>query len=150
MKLKVELNGNWRVSMAEAKDYPCFYPVDTFSGPCNAAVPGKLPDFSGTLRYETEFELRPVFHEKTYLDMGEAYEIAEVWMNGDHAGIRINPPYLLDISDLIVEGTNTLMIDVTNTLAKSAGNNTFDRAMPQEPSGLIGPVRILTPRQALR
>jgi hypothetical protein len=29
-------------------------------------------------------------------------------------------------------------------LAKKLGNNLFDRAMPQEPSGLLGPVKLLS------
>ena len=40
-------------------------------------------------------------------------------------------------------GENKLEIMVTNTLAKERGNNVFDRAMPQEPTGLLGPVRLL-------
>lgn len=41
------------------------------------------------------------------------------------------------------EGKNKLQILVTNTLAKKFGHNIFDRAMPQEPSGLMGPVRVV-------
>lgn len=73
----------------------------------------------------------------------DAYEIAEVKLNGHCAGVRICPPYTMEITQYIREGQNQLQIDVTNTLAKTLGNNIYDRAMPQEPSGLIGPVKLL-------
>ena len=57
--------------------------------------------------------------------------------------MRICPPYRFDVSGLVRRGENKLEIMVTNTLAKERGNNVFDRAMPQEPTGLLGPVRLL-------
>ena len=111
----------------------------------NAAVPGILPEFSGTLRYETEFDFDSpcACRESIILDLGEVYEIAEVWLNGTHMGTRICPAYRFDVTGHIRYGLNKLRVDVTNTLAKKQGNNVLDRSMAQEPSGLIGPVRLL-------
>ena len=81
--------------------------------------------------------------KKYYLDLGSVYETAEVFVNGSWAGIRICPPYRLDVTGLIHAGKNQLTVTVANTLAKERGNNVFDRAMPQEPTGLLGPVRII-------
>lgn len=44
----------------------------------------------------------------------------------------------------MVTEENTIRIDVVNTFAKEKGDNIFDCAMPQEPTGLLGPVRIVT------
>jgi len=76
------------------------------------------------------------------LDLGEVYEIASVRLNGRDAGVRISPPYYLNITGMGQEGSNILEIEVTNTLAKKI-HDVFSRAMVQEPSGLLGPVRIL-------
>ena len=57
--------------------------------------------------------------------------------------MRIVPPYRFDVTVLLRTGANTLRIDVTNTLAKERGDGLLDRDMAQEPSGLLGPVRLL-------
>lgn len=113
---------------------------------CNLAVPGLLPEYSGKICYETDFSIDMQEDEgkkKYYLDLGSVYETAEVFVNGSRAGIRICPPYRLDVTGLIHAGKNQLTVTVANTLAKERGNNVFDRAMPQEPTGLLGPVRII-------
>lgn len=113
---------------------------------CNLAVPGLLPEYSGKICYETDFSIDMQEDEgkkKYYLDLGNVYETAEVFVNGSRAGIRICPPYRLDVTGLIHAGKNQLTVTVANTLAKERGNNVFDRAMPQEPTGLLGPVRII-------
>ena len=121
----------WDIYTVEADSNLKFYQKVDSSVLGNVAVPGMLPEFSGTLRYETRF----VFNETgnpydgLVLDLGEVYEIAEVWLNGDPAGVRICPPYRFDVTGLITRGDNLLRIDVTNTLAKGLGNNEFDRAM---------------------
>jgi len=134
----------WRVSTVTAENYPRFKLEPTLSGLGNISVPGPLAQFSGTLRYETSFEAEEGGKTgRAWLDLGDVYETAEVWVNEKPAGVCICPPYRLDISGLLQGGSNTLRIEVTNTLAKARGSNGLDRAMAQEPSGLIGPVRIL-------
>ncbi len=140
---EVPVTGPWKVSKASARQYPRFVKIPAVSGPGNVAVPELLPGFSGMLRYEACFEIKKKKEVRGMrLDIGEAYEIAEVILNGKRAGVKICPPYVFDITGLICEGKNSLVIEVTNTLAKKLGENVFDRCMPQEPSGLIGPVRL--------
>jgi hypothetical protein len=139
----VEPSG-WQVYSASRPD-GSFKPELSVSGPGNTARPGMLPRFSGTLRYLTTIEVAPGDDLlPALLDLGEAYEIAEVTLNGKTLGARICPPYRFEINGLLHEGINELQIDVTNTLAKAWGSqNRFDRSMPQEPTGLVGPVRLL-------
>ncbi len=40
-------------------------------------------------------------------------------------------------------GANTLVVEVTNTLVKDQ-NDFLSRYLPQEPSGLLGPVQVFT------
>jgi len=138
--LKIE--NSWQVSLAEARHYPYFEPEPEISAPGNIAVPDILPEYSGTIRYETTFTVdQSVLQERIVLELGAVYEIAEVWLNDVHIGVRICPPYELEVTTSIRVGINTLRVDVTNTLAKKIPTD-FDRAMPQEPSGLVGPVQL--------
>jgi hypothetical protein len=63
-------------------------------------------------------------------------------MNDGTAGVRISTPYRFNISNLIEQGSNSLIIEVTNTLVKDQ-RDPFSLLAQQEPSGLLGPVRIL-------
>jgi hypothetical protein len=132
----------WKVSVATAEQYPQWTPTPIVRGPGNAALPGLLPRFSGTLRYETSLHWDGK-QTPLGLDLGEVYETAEVWLNERTLGVRICPPYRFGLAGVLQPGENQLKIEVTNTLAKARGDNVFDRAMPQEPSGLIGPLRLL-------
>ena len=138
-----ELAGPWQVASATAPDAK-FTPEPRISGLGSVARPGLLPRFSGTLRYTTTFDVSAADASAIALiDLGEAYEIAEVTINGKNLGPRICPPYRFEVNGLLHEGKNELQIDVTNTLAKAWGSqNPFDRSMPQEPTGLVGPVRL--------
>lgn len=69
------------------------------------------------------------------LDLGEAHEMAEVWVNGQFAGVRMWHPYTFAIESFVKPGANELRIAVTNSLA-----NRMDKV--NLPSGLIGPVII--------
>jgi hypothetical protein len=141
LPIRQALETGWQVQACRAAKYPQFQPV-SIAELGNAAVPGKLPTFSGTLRYAARFTLDHLPEGPVVLDLGEVYETAEVWVNSTPAGVRICPPYRFDISDRLSAGENTVWVDVTNTFAKERGDNDFDRAMPQEPSGLLGPVFI--------
>jgi hypothetical protein len=103
--------------------------------------PGALPTFSGTFRYETAFAWAGSARDVT-LDLGQVYETAQVWVNGQEAGVRICPPYRLAIGELLRPGGNDLVVEVTNTLVKQQ-RDFLSRFAPQEPSGMLGPVRLL-------
>ena len=110
----------------------------------NLATPQLLPAYSGKIRYERTFRWEQGAEEgRIFLDLGEVYETAQLWVNGQEAGVCINPPYRFEITSLLRQGENTVRIIVCNTLAKRLGDNIFDRAMMQEPSGLLGPVRVI-------
>ncbi|MDD5705228.1 MAG: glycosyl transferase family 2, partial [Kiritimatiellae bacterium] len=140
----LSLPGPWTAATATAESYPRFTPEPRITGLGNLARPELLPAFSGTVRYETEFDGQAASGVGTVLlDLGAVYEIAEVAVNDQLVGVRICPPYTFDITAKVESGRNRLRIDVTNTLAKQIHDSVFDRMAAQEPTGLIGPVRIL-------
>ncbi|MNL54112.1 Glycosyl hydrolases family 2, sugar binding domain [compost metagenome] len=102
--------------------------------------PDALPSFSGTFRYDTEFEWDGSGNG-ILLELGEVYETAEVWVNGENAGLNLCPPYRLEIVGPIKKGKNHLVIEVTNTLAKDQ-RDFLSSFSQQEPSGLLGPVKL--------
>lgn len=140
------LDTSWRISTAASEEYPRFTPTD-FTSAGDLSLPDRLPDFSGTVRYETTFvpaqlpagDGRPA----ALLEAGEAGETVEFFVNGRPAGVCLCPPFRvpLDAGDLHA-GENTLCIEVTNTLVKAQHKNPFDPYFVQEPTGLIGPVRL--------
>ncbi|SFE53563.1 alpha-L-rhamnosidase [Paenibacillus catalpae] len=136
----LELSGEWTVSIANAEQYPNFKEWGNLAALTTMSRPDYLPRFSGTFRYETEFEWKES-SVQAHIELGEVYETAEVWLNGEQAGVRICPPYRLEISGLLKKGINKLVIEVTNTLAKDQRDFLSSFAQ-QEPSGLIGPVTV--------
>jgi hypothetical protein len=135
------LRATWDVGIATSEQYPVFNPYQSISELSNLSAPARLPAFSGTFRYEAEFDWNKEI-KSGFLDLGEVYETAEVWLNGQPCGLRICPPYRFEIDGLLRQGKNNLVIEVTNTLVKEQIEY-FSRYAQQEPSGLLGPVRFI-------
>ncbi len=128
----------WEIAAAET--YPDFRPLP-YTRLVNLAAPDKLPDFSGTIRYTATFDAAP--GQAALLDLGDVYETATVFLNDQKLAIRICPPYRYAIpADLLRQRDNHLVIEVINTLVKAEHSNPFDKFFPQEPTGLIGPVKL--------
>ena len=75
------------------------------------------------------------------LDLGHVAASAEVRVNGQISGIRLAPPWTVDISKQLKPGDNRLEVLVCNTLA-----NHYTTIPTQyrggTVSGLLGPVRM--------
>ncbi len=105
---------------------------------------GALADYSGGAWYRKTVTLAPEQTKgRVTLDLGKVAATAEVLINGKKAGIKITPPWTLDVSELVKAGDNKIEILVCNTLANHYGTiPTHYRGSPE--SGLIGPVTIRT------
>jgi hypothetical protein len=79
--------------------------------------------------------------KQVILDLGEVVASAEVRVNGQPAGIKVAPPWTLDITSLVKPGANRIEVLICNTLA-----NHYTTVPTQyrgsTVSGLLGPVRI--------
>jgi len=141
----MEVAGPWSVAIAASEQYPVFEAWQQVHELTDLSAPGQLPDFSGTFRYEASFLWQPANAGLSVeLDLGGVYEIAQAWVNGTDAGIRLCPPYRLPIGHLVRPGANELVIEVTNTLVREQ-LDPFSRFAPLEPSGLLGPVQLIYP-----
>lgn len=133
--------GPWALARASAEQHPAFELMGELHELRDMSAPDALPAFAGTLHYEARFAWAQAGAAAT-LDLGAAYEVAEVFVNGLPAGLRICPPYRFELGALLRPGANTLVIEVTNTLGTEQ-RDFFSRFAQHEPSGLLGPVRIV-------
>jgi hypothetical protein len=77
-----------------------------------------LSSYSGGGWYRKTLTLTPdQAGRRVWLDLGSVVASAEVRVNGRRAGVRVAPPWRVDISPLVKAGANRLEILVYNTLA---------------------------------
>lgn len=139
--------GPWRRSTCLSIDYPAFGPEKAVSLPDHLAE--EQPEFSGFVRYENDFSYAG---GRLTLEIEDAYEGVEVFVNGESAGIQIAPPFRYDLTGLARSGQNRLRIEVATTLER--WNYAVNKDDPtarfmglEEPvcgSGITGAVRLRT------
>jgi alpha-L-rhamnosidase len=135
------VEGSWSLSTANSFQYPAFTPWGQLESLTDLSRIESLKSFSGTMRYETEFNWN-LGEKRVVIDLGDVYETAEVIVNGESLGVRISTPYQFELNGSLKSGKNSLVIEVTNTLVKE-NPDTLSRIAQHEPSGLLGPVRLL-------
>jgi hypothetical protein len=139
----VELAPTWSVATAAAGQ-DGFTEWGELVGLRPLSDPDLLPRFSGTARYTASFDADVAGDAaggEHALDLGEVFELATVRLNGVDLGTRIAPPYVFPVPEGVVSRSNTVEIEVTNTLAK-AQPDFFSAFAQQDPSGLLGPVTL--------
>ena len=92
----------------------------------------RIKKFSGFLRYETCFTVKA-----QGLEITDAYEGVEVFVNGQSAGIQVVPPFRYDLRGLTKDGENKLVIEVATTLERERG-----KAKDAAPTGITGEVAL--------
>ena len=74
--------------------------------------------FSGTAVYEKTIPVKVgdlTGNKRITIDLGELYDMAELQINGQKAGVLWVPPFRMDITPFIKAGNNTIKILITNT-----------------------------------
>ena len=121
---------------AEEQD---FFPYRTTEKLHNITGREGMPRFSGDIRYEWELEIEK--QGQYLLDLGQVGEAVRVWINGEDAGRRIMPPYVLDVSDYLKPGVNRITTMVSNH-SGFRRQDEFSQYLLFEPSGLLGPIKL--------
>jgi hypothetical protein len=103
---------------------------------------GILSNYSGGVRYRTTFTLSEDEAGGTVeLGLGRVIATAEVSVNGAGAGVRVAPPWKVDLTGKAKAGENALEVLVYNTLANHY--QTIPSQYRGDPeSGLLGPVTL--------
>ncbi|MBR5313238.1 MAG: glycosyl transferase family 2 [Clostridia bacterium] len=92
------------------------------------------PSFSGRIRYTCTFDAP---EGVAGIDLGTVGQTSHLWLNGTDLGVRVCPPYRYDLTSALREGTNELVIEVSNTLA-GALRDYFSSYVAIPASGLTG------------
>ncbi len=105
---------------------------------------GILMNYSGGVRYSTEVTLADdQARGEVTLDLGRVVATCEVEVNGKKAGVKVAPPWRVDVTGLLKAGKNTLSVLVYNTLSNHY-QTVPSRYRGSPASGLFGPVRLLS------
>ena len=121
--------------------------------------------FSGTASYTKTIQARAEWFKpraRLWIDLGTVKNLAEVSVNRKNLGIVWKAPYQVDATGALKPGTNRVEIKVTNgwanriigdrqpgvTKTYTFTSPKFYKAdAPLQPSGLLGPVRVLRTRR---
>lgn len=132
-------NEGWTRSMCAAKQYPNFREQREVTLP-DTELPNRYPDFSGVIRYEKHISGKRL----RSLEISDAYEGVEVFVNGKSLGIQVVPPFRYDLENRLNEGDNVIAIEVATTLERQVAAlcGKKNRATITTPMGINGSVRV--------
>lgn len=151
------LAGAWQVALQPGRGAPPSITLPKLASLTEQADPG-VRYFSGLATYVSSFTLpksvRP--GQPLWINLGEVGEIAEVSVNGRHAGNAWHKPWRVDVSGVVKKGTNAIEVKVANlwvnrligdaqpgaTKVTWTAIPTYTAEAPLRPSGLIGPVTL--------
>jgi hypothetical protein len=151
------LNGAWKVAFQPGRGAPASISLPKLASLTDSADAG-VKYFSGLATYTSSFTLPKGAKagQPLWIDLGQVGEIAEVSVNGKHAGYAWHKPYRVNIGGAVKQGTNTIEVKVANLwvnrLIGDAQDGaakvtwtaipTYSATAPLRPSGLIGPVTL--------
>jgi len=161
LNLLQEFSGAWTVHFDPKWGGPETAQFDSLVSWPVRPEPG-IKFYSGTAVYEKTFNLpvpsATVPGEKTFLDLGNVRELAEIKVNGQSCGIVWCPPWRVDVTDAVKPGENKLQVEVVNFWPnRIIGDASLPPAerltrtnirkltakTPLEAAGLFGPVQLL-------
>jgi alpha-L-rhamnosidase len=155
-----KLDGAWSVAFQQGRGAPASASLPTLL-PLNENADLSIRHFSGIATYAKDFTVPKGWKagQPLWLDLGEVGEMAEVTINGKSAGAVWHAPYRLDIGAVTKAGKNRIEVRVANLWINRligdaalpedkrltwAAGPTYGKDAKLRPSGLIGPVVLLT------
>lgn len=111
-----KLSGPWKVTFPEGWGAPSEITLDKLISWTDSDIDG-VKYFSGTATYNKTVNINAELLDegrRVSIDLGDVRDVAEVYLNGQSAGILWKKPYSLDITDLIRPGENQLKIEIVN------------------------------------
>lgn len=131
---KRPFTAGWKRSICRSIDYPAFKEKKAVKIPDDLAE--EWPDFSGFVRYENQI----VWEKGTrfLLEIQNASEGVEVFVNNVSAGIQVAPPFRYDLTDFMKEGENEIAIEAATTLEREMYARTRKGQEPTCGSGITG------------
>ncbi|MFO1400776.1 MAG: glycosyl hydrolase [Steroidobacteraceae bacterium] len=161
------LAGPWPVSFQPGRGAPASASLAELASWSDNAERG-IRYFSGTATYTRTLDVAADWladGAELWLDLGEVRNLAEVRLNGQALGVLWKPPFRVNLTSAAHAGANQLEIAVTNLWpnrligdAQPDATTKYGFTVPQFykadaallPSGLLGPVRLLSGQCACR
>jgi ribosomal protein L30E len=155
------IEGNWNLKFQKDRGAPVEISVDKLAS-MSDNTDTRVKYFSGTGTYLKKINAPASWFKKDaqmWLDLGDVKNLAEVFVNGKSLGIVWKKPFRVNVTGVLNPGENSLAIKVTNLwVNRLIGDQqpninkkyiytteAFYKAnSPLLPSGLLGPVRILS------
>ena len=153
------IDGEWTLSFPEGWGMSSDVKVDLLKAWKDLDIPAETKAFSGSAKYSKKFvaDKSVKASDRVMLDLGKVDMIAAVKLNGKSLGTLWCAPYVIDITEAIVEGENELEVVVTSTWFNRL---VYDAALPEaerktwtvagpsannklRETGLMGPVRLV-------
>lgn len=101
----------------------------------------EYPDFAGVVRYETSVTFEENEKLDVMLEIADAGEVVQVFINEMDCGIKIIPPFRYEIGTVLHPGENKIAIEVATTLERQIPpKNKKEDWKPQNHVGLCGEV----------
>lgn len=155
------VDGPWKVTFQANRGAPPETSLPKLATLSANVEPG-IKYFSGVATYTSSFDAPAGLKAGAplWIDLGDVGDVAEVRLNGVLIGTAWHAPWRLDAGTALKSGRNTLEIKVANLWVNRligdaqpdakkvafAATSTYRPDAPLRPSGLLGPVRLLTPR----
>jgi hypothetical protein len=156
-----KIEGPWNVSFQPGRGAPASAIMDQLTSWSENSDQG-IKYFSGTGTYSKSFQVPESWIKsgaEIWLDLGSVKNLAEVILNGKSLGIIWKTPFRVNMSSAIKQGENQLEIKVTDLWVNrligdqqpdvktkiTYTTQAFYKAdSPLVPSGLLGPVKVLS------
>jgi (4-O-methyl)-D-glucuronate---lignin esterase len=159
-RIRLSLAGPWKVSFDPNWGGPTSVIFDSLVDWTARPEPG-IKYYSGTAVYRKRFDLTDASASgnRTLLDLGALHEVGSVRLNGQDLGSVWTRPARVDITDALKPADNDLEITVVNLWPNrligdadlpeakrftQTNVHKFSSHSPLLPSGLLGPVRVLS------
>ena len=166
------MEGTWELRFPLGWGVPTRQAVESLQSWTDFADP-QIQHFSGIATYAQQFHVdgsRVVSGQTVLLDLGEVREVARVYLNGQEVGISSFAPHVLNVSDVVRPGENSLIIEIANTwlnrliaddalpeserrthtnLDRGPALGVRSRDATPKPSGLLGPVKLVFPSETI-
>ena len=156
----VKISGPWQVQFQSGRGAPERSTFTQLRDLSSCEDPG-IRFFSGTASYRTRFALpgrNAGARQRLVLDLGSVHELASVFLDGRPLGSVWHAPFAISLPAGLKPGPHALEIQVDNlwvnrligdkqpgaTAVAFAPQSPYSADSPLVPSGLAGPVRILS------
>jgi hypothetical protein len=153
------IDGSWNVAFQPNRGAPPAVTLPQLQSWNINSDPG-VKYFSGTATYTKAIDAPNAWFkrgQRLMLDLGDVREIASVSLNGKSLGVLWNPPFRVDVTDVLRRGKNTLEVKVTDLWVNRvigdkqpgvvqysvAPDSNYLPTAPLIASGLLGPVSLL-------